>query len=186
MFIIDDQSGPTTLSNNIWYHVAFVYDYSISVQSIYLNGVLEGNRSSNPYKDLTGAIIIGAISNGTKNYFSGYIDQVSLVTRAKTPEEILYDATLVCYYSFDFNSYTDSGPLSLNGLPINVTFAVGNGRINNAISFTSPSSYFVINGFNKLGTVAAAYSISIWIKPTSVNGGTIVHVSSCNYLCSSL
>lgn len=37
----------------------------------------------------------------------------------------------------------------------------------------------------RLGTTGRSYSISIWINPTSVNGGTIAHVSACNNACSS-
>lgn len=148
-----------------------------------MNGVLERSRSSNPYKGMAGSVLIGAIDNGTKYYFTGNVDQVSLITRAKTATEILNDASLVCYYSFDSNSYSDSGPLNLKGSGVNITAAIGNGRINDAISFASNSSYFVVGGLTKLGILGQPYSISIWIKPTSVNGGTIAHVSKCNYNC---
>jgi len=160
-----------------------VYDYSISSQLIYLNGVLEDSRSSNAYQGMAGAILIGAIDNGTRHYFTGNIDQVSLITQAKTAAEILDDATLVCYYSFDSNLYSDSGPLNLIGSGVNVTNAFGDGRVNDAISFTSAPSYFLVGGLTRLGTVNQPYSISIWIKPASVNGGTIAYVSNCNYNC---
>jgi hypothetical protein len=150
-----------------------------------LNGVIENSRSSNSYKGMSGFILIGGIDNGngSKYYFTGKIDQVLLITQAKTVVEILNDATLVCYYSFDFNPYVDSGPLGLNGSAVNVATTSANGRINNAISFTSASSYFVIGGMTKLGSVTYSYSISIWIKPISLNGGTIIHISRCGYNC---
>jgi hypothetical protein len=163
-----------------------VYDYSTSTQSLYLNGVLEGSRSSNPYQGMAGSIVIGAIDNGTIYYFTGRIDQVSLITQAKSADEILDDATLVCYFSFDSNTSADSGPLNLIGSSVNVIDAVGDGIINDAISFAVPSSYFVVGGLLKLGIVGQPYSISIWIKPTSVNGGTIAHVTKCGYSCVSL
>jgi hypothetical protein len=133
---------------------------------------------------LSGAILIGAIDNGARYYFTGYIDQVSLVIWAKNATEILNDASLVCYYSFDSYSYSDSGPLGLSGLGVNVIAAIGMGRVNDAISFASASSYYVIGGLIKLGIVSQPYSMSIWIKPTSLSGGTIIHVSSCNHTCS--
>lgn len=148
-----------------------------------MNGLLENSRASNAYQGTTGDIFIGAISNGPGYYFTGYIDQVSLMTRSKSAAEILMDATLVCYYSFDSNAYTDSGPLALTATGVGLSLASGAGRVNSAISFTSASSYFVVGGLTKLGTVGPSYSISIWINPTSVNGGTIAHVSSCNYNC---
>lgn len=179
--IVDDQSGSKVLSTGKWYHVAFVYDYSASMQSIYLDGVLVGNRQSNPYKGTSGSITIGASGNGTQFYFTGSIDQVALTTRAKTSSEILNDATLVCYFSFDSDLYSDSGPLNIQGSGVNVTSA--NGRVNNGSSFGTLPSYFMVGGLSKLGTQTYSYSISIWINPSSLNGGTIIHVSKCAYDC---
>jgi hypothetical protein len=89
---------------NKWYHVAFVYDYSTSTQLLYLNGFLENSRTALPYEGTSGAITIGSQS-GLAYFFNGYIDQVSLVTEAKTASEVLYSATVVCYYSFDSASF---------------------------------------------------------------------------------
>jgi hypothetical protein len=133
---------------------------------------------------MTGPILIGAIDIVIRYYFTGNIDQVSLVTRAKTATEIQNEATLVCYYSFDSNPYVDSGPLGLNGLAVNATTASGKGGINDAISFTSASSYFVVGGLTRLGSASYSYSIAIWIKSASITGGTIIHISRCNYACS--
>lgn len=73
-FFSDDLTGRTTIQINTWYHVAFVYDYPTSTQKIYLNGKLEGSRSSNPYQGLSGATVIGKTEQvpGTPNYFNGY------------------------------------------------------------------------------------------------------------------
>jgi hypothetical protein len=77
-----------------------------------------------------------------------YIDDVLLTMRAKNASEILDDATLVCSYSFDGGSYYDSGPLHLNGIAVNVSFV--NGRVNEAISFISNSSYYQVRETNYL------------------------------------
>ena len=68
--------------------------------------------------------------------------------RAKHFREILDDATLVCWYSFDRDSSADSGPLRLNGTSMNITFVPG--RIDRAINFTSNSSYFQVRTINCL------------------------------------
>jgi hypothetical protein len=73
-FFNDDLAGTTTIQNNIWYHAAFVYDYSTSQQKIYLNGVLDAIRtSSGPYLGTSGAIVIGKTEqvSGGPNYFNG-------------------------------------------------------------------------------------------------------------------
>ena len=62
--------------------------------------------------------------------------------RAKTTSEILDDATLVCWYSFDNHLYEDSGPLHLKVTPVNVSSVVG--RVNQGISFISNSSYYQV------------------------------------------
>lgn len=71
-----------------------------------------------------------------------YIDEVLLTMRAKNASEILDDATLVCWYSFDNDLYFDSGPLHLKGTAVNVTLVAG--KVNQAISFFSDSSYYEV------------------------------------------
>jgi hypothetical protein len=177
--------GITTLVANRWYHAAFVYDYSTSVQSIYLNGFLEGNRTSSHYQGNSGPITIGNAKDPLDNVFDGYVDQVLLVTRAKSASEILCDATVVCYYPFDSNSSDDFGSLGLNGSAIGLSFVPGMGRINDGISFTSMNSYFFSGGMTSLGTTNGSYSLAVWIKPTSVTNGIITYVSKCDNNCAS-
>jgi hypothetical protein len=62
--------------------------------------------------------------------------------RAKNASEILDDATLVCWYSFDNDLQNDSGLLHLIGTAVNISFV--NGRVNQAIYFNSNSSYFQV------------------------------------------
>jgi hypothetical protein len=72
-FYNDDLSGSTTIQLNTWYHVAFVYDYASSTQSIYLNGNLDSSRNSSSFKGLSGSIVIEKTEQdfGTSNYFNG-------------------------------------------------------------------------------------------------------------------
>jgi hypothetical protein len=43
----------------------------------------------------------------------------------------------------------------------------------------------VVGRLTKLGIHGQPYSVSVWIKPTSINGGTIIHVTRCAYNCAS-
>ena len=178
-------AGTTNLAVNKWYHVAFVYDYSTSIQYLYLNGFLQGSQTSGLYLGNAGPITIGSIRNPTDYIFNGYLDQVSLVSRAKTASEVLFDATVVCYYPFDSNSSDDSGPLGLNGSTIGLSFAPGMGRVQDGILFTTIGSYFLSGGMTLLGTTNELYSLAVWIKPTSVTTGIITYVSKCNNNCAS-
>jgi hypothetical protein len=105
---------------NQWHHFGFVYDYSARAQYIYFNGLLIcTHTSSGPFQATSGAITIGAINNtGTTPswFWTGYLDQVSYISQAKTATQVLSDATLVAYYSFDNGSFYDSGPNQINGV----------------------------------------------------------------------
>lgn len=68
--------------------------------------------------------------------------------RAKSDSEILDDATLTTYHSFDtIPTYLDSGPLSLNITLNNINST--NGPIDQAISFTTNSSYYQVESNQK-------------------------------------
>ena len=67
-------------------------------------------------------MMVGAIndtSSGTvSSFWTGYIDQVSYVSQAKSAEEILSDATLVAYFPFDDppDYHLDAGPNRMKGV----------------------------------------------------------------------
>lgn len=68
--------GATTLSTNIWYHVAVVR--SSGVTKLYLNGVQTGSSytDNNNYVGSTDRPVIGATGNGLNaEYFQGYLDE---------------------------------------------------------------------------------------------------------------
>ena len=117
----DDCQGTTTVVTNRWSHFAFVYDYTALTQYIYLNGNIEcTHTSAGPFIANSGTITIGGLqesTNSTPLYFwTGYIDQLSFVASAKSAAEVLSDATLVAYYSFDGGSLSDSGPNGINAV----------------------------------------------------------------------
>lgn len=185
IFSLDDLSSTTNITVNRWYYLVFVYDYSSSTQYLYLNGNLEGSQVSNKYQGENRPMTIGATGTGPSNFFHGLIEQVSITTLVKSASEIFYTATFVCYYSFDIVPYVNTGPWNFTTLSTGLTPAIGTGRINDAVSFTSLNNYFLTNGFSVLGTSDEVYSMALWIKPTSVSGGSIVHVSKCNTNCAS-
>ncbi len=63
--------------------MAFVYDYSTSIQFLYLNGYLENSQVSNKYQGASRSLTIGAVPTTPNDFFFGYIDQVSLVTNCE-------------------------------------------------------------------------------------------------------
>ena len=115
--------------------------------------------------------------NAPNNYFDGCLDSIAYFGRAKNATEVLRDATLTAYLSFDGNTLLDSGPLSINGIGANFAY-ITPGRLNAALTLLGPSSYVQITGLRRIGTNNWPYSVAIWIYPTSLAGGTIMHLSS--------
>ncbi|CAF4635471.1 unnamed protein product, partial [Didymodactylos carnosus] len=103
-FYYDDTAAGTTLELNQWYHVSFVYDYSIKKQYVYLNGILDGaNTPAEPFKGSVGNLTIGRnlVLRTPLNYFDGYLDSMVFINNARTACDIMIDATLAAYYSMD-------------------------------------------------------------------------------------
>ncbi|CAF0952846.1 unnamed protein product [Adineta steineri] len=174
----DDLQGSTAVQANTWYHAAFVFNYLTSTRTIYLNGILDTSGSSSYYQGVSGSIVIGKTEEnpGIPYYFAGYIDEVSVVMREKQPNEILDDATLVTWNSFDNLPYSDSGSLNLNVKVSNLTSV--SGRVNEAVRFSSNLSYYQMNGFVLLGISNYSYSIALWTRPSSTRGSVLVHLST--------
>jgi hypothetical protein len=99
------------------------------------------------------------------------------VTQAKRAAEVLDDATLVIYCSFDGNSLLDRGPLLINGTGSNYSFTAY-GRANEALHLSTVPSYVHFDGLRRISRFSWPYTISIWICPTISSSGTIVHLSA--------
>ena len=158
-FTLDDTVGTTALVINTWYHVAFVYDYPSRTQSVYIQGVLDGSRTSaGPYLGVNGSIVIGS-SHLSSSSLNGFIDNMKLTTKAKSSDEILAAATVVAYYSFDgSNLAQDMGPNQMNGTLTNTASA--SGRVGQALALSgSVSSYFQAYGFFQLGQSNKPYFV---------------------------
>jgi hypothetical protein len=106
------------------------------------------------------------------------MDQMTVSNRVKSACEVLEIATLVAYFTFDTGLFLiDSGPNSLTATTQSTT-SISSGRYSQAITFNgSSSSYFQISDFTGLGISNHSFSISVWIRPTSLLG-IVVHVSS--------
>jgi hypothetical protein len=177
-FFGDDLRGNTSLNLKEWYHVAYVYDRSALKQLVYLNGVLDGSRIPNaPYTGNASQIVLGALPLITSlSFHSGVMENLIFVSYVKNASELLDEATLVAYYSFD-GSYIDSGPNNINNITsVSTTFDL-NGRVNQALLINSQNlSYFQTTGFYFLGQTNYPYSFSFWVYPF-INNGTILQVA---------
>lgn len=164
--------GNTAMSPNVWYHIAYVYDYSSRTQFVYLQGILDGTKtSSDPHQGQNGSIIIGA-SNMSSTTYNGLIDDIRLTTTTKSATTILTDATLVAYFSFDNLPVTDdTGPNKISATVQNAAMVTG--KVNQALSFSGSLSYFQAYAFYQLSQANREFSIALWINPTVATGTLI-------------
>ncbi|CAF0986585.1 unnamed protein product [Rotaria sp. Silwood1] len=181
-FFGDSCLGNGSVTANKWTHVAFVFDQTTLIQSLYLNGVLDNACiATAPLKSSIGNVTIGSspgiVSAYGNNSFQGYIDELTIANQAKSSCEILDDASLAACFMFDSGfELIDSGPNDLQSQS-NASF-VSSGHSQQAISFNrSVSSYSQTSSFTGLGTTNKPFTISLWIRPRNLTG-VVVHVSS--------
>ena len=106
-----DCESAGVVAMNRWSHVAFVHDFDRKTQSVYTNGLLScfANGSSAYIGGSAAPLRLGGCSR-MNMYFNGLIDELVLMTRAKSAAEILEDAALTFRYSFDAGEESyDSG-----------------------------------------------------------------------------
>ncbi len=103
---------------------------------------------------------------------------MTVSNRVKSACEVLEIATLVAHFTFDTGSFlTDSGPNSLTATTQS-TSSVSSGRYSQAIHFNgSTSSYYQMSDITALGISNQPFSISVWLRPTSLLG-IVLHVSA--------
>ena len=173
-----DLTGVGTFTDNVWYHGAFVYDYSVGQKRIYLNGILNAQTGTGngAYLGTSGPVTIGGAdvygSVGVP-YFTGAIDHLTVSLRAKSACEILNDATLAAYFPFD-GSFVDAGPNFLSTASSGTSLV--NGFVNQALYLSGSNSYFQIIGLTGLGRINYPFSIALWLYP--IVPGVIAHVHS--------
>jgi hypothetical protein len=99
--------------------------------------------------------------------------------------EILEEATLVIYYSFDISTIIDSDPNQNHVTGMNVSLTTG--HINQGVLFNQSYSYFQINNLILLGNSNYSYSYSFWIYPFNNHSNvTFIQATSNNNWCLSI
>lgn len=184
-FFGDDTPGNTSLSPNTWYHAAFTFDGSTLQRSIYLNGVLDGQgsttgtlQSSSQGFTIGGARVGGRVPT-LDSYYTGYIDHVTVSTRVKSACEIYLAANLACYFTFNTASPPlDSGASGLTAVNTGASSVIG--VISQALQFSSVMTYITVTGISALKSASnSPFSISMWVRPTTISGGgTLIHAST--------
>lgn len=157
--------GQTVISADQWHHFALVYHGQEQTIKLFIDGSLELSNSSIPIQisaaDRDAKIIVGS-------RYQGRIDQLAVTMRAKSNEEILWDATAVTYQSFEDVLTYDSGPHGQNASVKNPVFI--RGWRNSGLNFNESNSFYRIDGLGPLGIPYRAFSIALWVRAESQPG----------------
>ena len=95
-------TGATTLQSETWYHVAFTYEHSTQIQTLYLNGILDGTSNNSVLSGIASDFYIGRCQYSAHEHeFNGTIDEVIVFNRSLSSSEILalYNASATKYYN---------------------------------------------------------------------------------------
>lgn len=108
------------------------------------------------------------------------IDQFTISAGStRTSCQIDNDAILVAYYPFNtLDTLNDYSVNQYNGMAYG-TVTLSQGVFGQALNFPYNTSYFQARCLPSTATANYAYTFSIWINPTTTNGGgSIIHISS--------
>ncbi|MEM2916444.1 MAG: LamG-like jellyroll fold domain-containing protein, partial [Candidatus Woesearchaeota archaeon] len=86
-------STNTTFSTNKWYHIVLVYDGTLPTAQrakVYINGTLDtvASETSTSIPDYISDITIGALNAGYGTYYNGTIDEVLILNRSLSAEQV--------------------------------------------------------------------------------------------------
>ncbi|MDF1754813.1 MAG: autotransporter-associated beta strand repeat-containing protein [Verrucomicrobiales bacterium] len=88
-FFSNDLTGNTNLSSGQWHHITWQFDSSTNQQSIYVDGNFDKSRiAPSSFTGGSNEVILGHWRLGTNHYFNGMMDDVSVIGRVLTSEEI--------------------------------------------------------------------------------------------------
>lgn len=188
-------TGNTTLSPNIWYHLALVYDGANMY--LYVNGISDATPVAK-----TGAIVNGGDSKnigrrpGGSAYFNGVIDELRIYDRGLPQSEVyaMYKGSVVSvinksktdrltngligYWTFDGSKIAgvtayDSGSGGNNGTMTNGPVPTL-GKVGQALDFSKVDDYILVPSSTIYNN--ANMTICAWVYPTAnVNS---VHIAS--------
>ncbi|MEI6347486.1 MAG: LamG-like jellyroll fold domain-containing protein [Bacteroidota bacterium] len=163
--------------DGVWYHIACVYDASLSTKNmkLYINGILEAYNDAKGNITIFGSkskLNVGRWPNPTNNYrfFDGMIDEISvwskplstadIVSIMNNPESVTgrnYNAAkLIGYYNFD------------TGTPLDLSSSGNNGTNAGGVTFTNSGS-LPVELINFDVTLNNGKSLIQWSTATETN-----------------
>ncbi len=176
-----------TVATNSWYHLYCVYDDSLKVVTLYVNGAKLAISSVGSGSITDGGsglqkFAIGRSNGSTYTWWAGIIDEVRMYSRALSPEEVakLYkstapdnpDTSLKGYWSFNGPDVSGTTAFDRSGVGNNGTLTSGPvvtpGKVGQALSFDGVNDYVSMGDVNAIDS-ASTLTLSVWLKRRAVN-----------------
>jgi regulation of enolase protein 1 (concanavalin A-like superfamily) len=137
-------AGATTLSQNTLHHVVFVYDSASGVESLYLDGVLDGTASgtvapinsifntrgtlgASPWSAWGDPYLKGAISEF--RIYSGALSQSDISTSHMVGQDVLLTTNVTLNVSQGGGGITFSWPVAASGFTLESSPTLGSGAV---------------------------------------------------------
>jgi uncharacterized repeat protein (TIGR01451 family) len=169
-----DLQGNTTLENNRWYHLAWVYEYKgqtsadtlVQQQRLYVNGVLDSSSSTRVPFDWNSAVYIGQSLGG--NFYDGLLDHLVISKNPLSEAEIqaaMKEAPLLnLHLDEDLNtgSFANDSPFSTNAQCDDCPTPGAKGQMREAPIFKG-TALLTVPGSDDLGLTS--FSVGLWVKP---------------------
>ena len=166
------------LSLNTWHHVVATYDGTY--MRLYVDGaVVAGPTAATYVANDGGAITIGAITNGSSNFFNGILDEAAIYNYALTPARVtahfmaatdlsqrrvysVQDALGSTVASIAYNDDTAiTQVINARGLPAYYTFQQYGGRTLSVTDTANDTTRYEYDG-------GAAYRLMATVSPTGI------------------
>jgi len=165
-------SGSFTFSADVWTHIAFSYNSTSNVHTMYINGSSAGTLTKEIalQSNNTGGCIGADQLGGTK--FKGEIDQTRIFNKAISAAEVttLYNEnSLVASYRFEGNANDDTR--NYDGTASNVTYEYGLGFTPDFVWIKNRTStannYLTCSSFSLAGN---SPNVFLKLQPSTTNG----------------
>ncbi len=171
--------GTTTITDNIWHHVAGVFDNESAQTRIYVDGILEGSISAiDVHTGGNNAVHMGGwVKGGDEHSFRGLIDEVRIYNRSLTAQEIieLYNQTRPAGYEYYLVNTTGNANYTSQEflLPLNISRATpslyAGFNASSGIPYGEPA---LVYGNTSNQEVQTDATLAIYLNGTSVKSGT--------------
>ena len=165
-----DRKGTTTLSANVWYHVAVTFDKTANRISLYLNGVREYTGTlSKTVKFSAFSLTVNRWSVNYTDYMStGYYNDIRLYNHALSAKEVKEIAKgLILHYDFNTipknNIVCDSSGFKNHSINmVAPTWNIESNLGNHCISGIDGSAKYI--QLPNTAKITDAASVSFWIR----------------------